>query len=193
MINRPLRYDIALTLIMLVLASIAFAGNIKWMTFLENPTDATYTTLVQSLKACNKSAKCIEAELDADGISKLLKLIKSGNSMAVDVTFLSRELGIFDGADLEDVIRALGRLAETHPKLLLGYLHKYKMTGYSFEDTLIMLPLETVDDLNAKIRTVQKRIDSISTVNDPSLINERDQAVQVLKRRLAQLQERKEP
>jgi len=188
MINLTIRHSVGQMLLMLAFVSIVSASHIEWNDFLKDPNPVTYGTLVESLKACNKAAKCIEVTPDLDAFDNLIALVKSGNPYAVDVAVLSRDLGLFDGANLEDVIEALGRLAETHPKLLLSTLQKYKFTGYRFEDTFVMLPHETVDDVDAKIRTVQKRIDSLSRVSDPSLKKERDNAILVLKRELGELQ-----
>jgi len=193
MTNHIVRYFLIIALFFIcVFAEIAFAGH-KWMDFLRNPTGTTSEALIQRLNACNKTDKCMEAKPDSEEVYKLIALIKSGNPYAVDVAFFSLNLDLFDGGELGDVVRSLGQLAEINPKLLLRSLKRHGIIGYPFENIMIILPLEAVDDSNAKIRTVQKRIDSISTVNDPSLINERDQAILVLKRRLAQLQERKEP
>jgi hypothetical protein len=177
--------------LILVLASIVYPSQIEWTDFLKNPNSATYETLVQSLRECDKPNKCIESS-DRAPIYSLLALVKSGNPYAVDVAVLSLSLELFGGGLLEDTMRALGQLAETHPRLLLSCLQKYNITGLAFEDTLVMLPLETVDDVDAKIRTVQKRINSLSSLSDASLRNERDNAILLLKQRLDQLLEIKE-
>jgi hypothetical protein len=183
-----IKHSMGQVLLILILASIVSASHIEWTDFLKNPNAATYEMLVQSLKECDKPNKCIGSS-DRAPIYSLLVLVKSGNPYAVDVAVLSLSLGLFDGGLLEDAIRTLGQLAETHPRLLLSCLQKYNITGLAFEDTFVMLPLETVDDIDAKIRTVQKRINSLSSVSDASLKNERDNAILLLKQRLAQLQE----
>lgn len=182
------RHIIGQMLLMVVLSSIVSASYIEWENFVRNPNRATYGKLVQTLKTCNKAAKCIEATPDAGSLYDLLPLIKSGNPYAIDVVILTLDLDLLDGGHLEDTIEALGRLAETHPKLLLTSLQKYKFTGYAFESIFVMLPLETVDDIAAQIRTVRKRIDSLSRVSDPSLKKERDNAILALKQFLGKLQ-----
>jgi hypothetical protein len=176
---------------MLISATITAASDIEWTNFLNNPTNATYDGLSKSLKACNKVANCIEAKPDAEMIDKLIALLKSGNSFAVDVAFLSRSLNLLDGGALEDVLRTLGQLAESHPKVILKCLKKYKLSGYPFEGTFVILPIETVDDLDAQIDAVQRRINSLSAVDDPSVRSERDKAISVLKRELNQLKREK--
>jgi hypothetical protein len=189
MIIKPvIRHSVCQMLCMLVFVGIVSASHIEWEDFLKNPNGTTYGTLVHSLKSCDKTAKCIEATPNAGALYDLLALVKSGNPHAVDVAILSLDLDLLDGGHLEDAIRALGQLAETYPKLLLSCLQKHKFTGYPFESIFVMLPLETVDDVGAKIRTVQKRIDSLSRVSDPLLKKERDNAILVLKQELGELQ-----
>ena len=194
MIIKPvIRHSVGQMLCMLVFVGIVSASHIEWEDFLKNPNGATsYGTLVHSLKTCDKTAKCIEATPHAGALYDLLALVKSGNPHAVDVAILSLDLDLLDGGHLEDAIRALGQLAETYPKLLLSCLQKHKFRGYPFESIFVMLPLETVDDVDAKIRTIQKRIDSLSSVDDPPLKKERDNAILVLKRELKELQRIKE-
>ncbi len=179
------RFSVAFVLLLSPL--MVTAGETGWMKFLKNPTEVTHNMLVQNLKKCKNTTRCKEAP-SSETVGKLVKLVETRNPYAVDVVFLSRHLHLLDGGNLEDVNRALGQLAESDPKLLLSQLKKYQISDRSFESTFVMLPLETVDDVDAKIRTVQKRIDSLSAVGDQSLAHERDNAVLVLKRKLAKLQ-----
>jgi hypothetical protein len=174
-------------LVLLLSPLMVTAGETDWIKFLNNPSEATHNTLVQSLKKCKNTTHCKEVP-GSETVGKLVKLVEARNPYAVDVVFLSHHLRLLDGGNLEDVNRALGQLAESDPKLLLSQLKKYQVSGRSFESTFVMLPLETVDDVDAKIRTVQKRIDSLSAVGDQSLSHERDNAILVLKRKLAKLQ-----
>ncbi|MBI3778934.1 MAG: hypothetical protein HY274_08495 [Gammaproteobacteria bacterium] len=180
-------YRFATALVLLLSPLVVTANESDWAKFLNSPTETTHKTLLQDLKKCKNVTRCKEAP-SSEAVVKLVKLVETKNSYAVDVAFLSRHLHLLDGGNLEDVNRALGRLAESDPTLLLSHLKKYRVSGRSFDSTLVMLPLETVDDVGAKRRTMQKRIDSLSTVSDQSLARERDNAILVLKRKLAKLQ-----
>jgi hypothetical protein len=164
------------------------ANETNWKKFVVNPSNTSHRMLLRELKKCKNATTCKELAPSSEIVGRLVKLIADKDLRAVDVAFLSRSLCLLDGGDLEDVNRALGQLSETDPKLLLTHLRKYKVSGRSFENTLIILPIETVDDLDAQVRTVQKRIDSISSVNDASLVLEKDNAIHVLMNQLGDLQ-----
>jgi hypothetical protein len=180
----------ALAFLLLLGPNVVVADDTEWSKFLNNPSKATYEMLLQNLRACNNAARCKELEPSSEAVTRLERLVKARNPYAVDIAVLSRRLRLLDGGNLEDIIRALGQLAESDPKLLLTCLKKYQISGRPFERTFIMLPLETVDHIDARIDTLQRRIDSLSVVDDPSLIQERDQAILVIKRALIRQRKR---
>jgi len=174
-----------LILLLLLQPITVAAGESEWILFLKNPTTDSYNPLIARIEKCKKEDCKCDVKPDSAAVIKLIELIKIQNAFAVDIAFSS--LKILDGGDLEDVIRSLGLLTESSPKLLLDYSIKHNIPDYKLEDLLTMLPLETVDDNRAKIETVQKRIKSLSKVNSPPLVEIRGKAIIILGKYLDEL------
>lgn len=91
----------------------------------------------------------------------------------------------YDGGDLEDLYRASGLYLEINPERFLDVLKDFKITKREMENFLLMLPLNTVDDIDLKKDEINKRINLLILVRDSEL---KIQAIEILKNELVFLE-----
>lgn len=84
----------------------------------------------------------------------------------------------YDGGDLEDLYRASGLYLEMNPERFLEVLKNFKITKREMESFLLMLPLNTVDNIDLKKTEINKRINLLLLIRDSELKN---QALEILK------------
>jgi hypothetical protein len=75
-------------------------------------------------------------------------------------------LRLLDGGNLEDVMRALADLTADDPALLLEQLQANGWDSARIESLVRMLPLETVDHPDDRLRLIQQRLASLQGVHD---------------------------
>ena len=82
---------------------------------------------------------------------------------------------------MEDLYRASGLYLEINPERFLDVLKDFKITKREMENFLLMLPLNTVDDIDLKKDVINKRINLLLLVRDSEL---KIQAIEILKNEL---------
>lgn len=167
-------------LLMLLYSASAKACDAEWREFLENPTEITHDNLAKRLGECI-DRECLKFVRPASAdTAKLVALIEANNLWAVDVGFLA--LPSLDGGNLEDVVRSLANFIEFDPQQFLSIAKRNKLSDYQFKKMLLMLPLDTVDDVEVRSSIIQRRIGALEKVNQPYITILRDQALQILKK-----------
>lgn len=160
----------------------------KWKNFLESPLDSNYKLLISEINKC-KDISCKEIITpDYEETARLVKLVADGNKNSIHLTFLIQPI-MFPGHLLEEVTRALGSVADVDPWLFVSLASYYQVSDDELESMINMMPEYLIDDLSGEKRAIQRRIDSLLSVQDPKLINTRDKAVSFLKKYLQALQE----
>lgn len=160
----------------------------KWDNFLESPLDSNYKLLISEINKC-KDIECKEIVTpDYEETTKLVKLISDGNKNSIHLAFLIQPM-MLPGHLLEEVTRALGSVADVDPWLFVSLASYYQVSDDELESMINMMPEYVIDDLPERKRAIQRRIDSLLSVQDPKLINTRDKAVSSLNKYLQALQE----
>ncbi len=160
----------------------------KWDNFLESPLGSNYKLLISEINKC-KDISCKEIITpDYEETTKLVKLISDGNKNSIHLAFLIQPM-MLPGHLLEEVTRALGSVADVDPWLFVSFASYYEVSDDELESMINMMPEYVIDDLPERKRAIQRRIDSLLSVQDPKLINTRDKAVSSLNKYLQALQE----
>jgi hypothetical protein len=153
----------------------AFGRQTSWEIFVAKPEIATQAKLEKLIAKCKK----IKCEVPSDNVTnKFVSLIESKNPLALEVAFKS--LNLFDGGNLEDIIRALGTNIEMNPEQFLILQKKHIVSIKLKRKLLTMLPLNLVDNSPIKINALKNRIGAISSVTNPALKKEIDLSQEIL-------------
>lgn len=160
----------------------------KWESFLQSPLDSNYKLLMSDIDRC-KNIRCKEIITpDYEETARLVKLVEDGNKNSINLAFLIQPI-MLPGHLLEEVTRVLGSVADVDPWLFINLASYYQVSDDELESMINMMPEYVIDDLPERKRAIQRRIDSLLSVQDPKLINTRDKAVSFLKKYLQALQE----
>jgi hypothetical protein len=166
---------VATLVLSLLWSAEAHACETVWTSFVQAPSLATYKALDHAIPKCRE-----DHILLSDRTSHLLEqLVEAKNRYAIDIAFSS--LDFFDGGNLEDIVQALGLLAESNPRLLLKNFVRYHLGFFTLKQILLSLPERTVDDIEAKRLRLHERIERMTTVNDSELNALKRQSLQILK------------
>jgi hypothetical protein len=153
---------------LLVCGSVQADITSNWDKFLKFPDGDNFLTLSNSVAAmpdrCNRSVAPDQSQR-----TLLFGLIRKGNQLAFHAALIVSKC--FDGGEAEDFDRSAGLFFETKPLNFLQLAQENKVSDPELKRMLIMLPLETVDDIDAKIVVLKKRIRILSAVNDYEVEN----------------------
>jgi hypothetical protein len=140
----------------------------NWDKFLKLPDRDNFLTLSNSVAAmphrCDRSVAPNQLQR-----TLLFGLIRKGNQLAFHAALIVSKC--FDGGEAEDFYRSAGQFFETKPLNFLQLVKESKASDPELKRMLVMLPLETVDDIDAKITILKKRIRMLSAVNDSEVEN----------------------
>lgn len=165
-------------LLALAFSTAAEACEKEWVEFLMTPTTATHEKLINRLTQCQiHECQTLTRPSSAD-VAELIRLVDARNPMAIDVGF--SVLLSLNGGDLEDVLRSLGRIVEVDPIRFLTLAEKKKLSAFLLRKVLLMLPLDTVDDMEARASILHRRMVSLESVHQAELLPIRDKALHIL-------------
>jgi len=162
----------------------------EWNAFLTKPTTTTYGSLSRTIQACVAS-KCSDdavagMENNFADFAKLLSLAERGNHLAMDLAFQIRPLYKNAAEPSEDLDNSLGLSATRQPTFFLRLIRKYHVLPDEFQDMVVQTSLKSVDNLRAQREELRNRIESFSTVKDPTLLPLRQQAISYVKNYIQQ-------
>lgn len=165
-------------LLALAFSTAAEACEKEWAEFLTTPTAATHEKLINRLTRCQTHECQARIRPSPADVAKLIGLVDARNPMAINVGF--SVLLSLDGGDLEDILRSLGGVIEFDPSRFLMLAMKNNLSPFLFRKVLLMRPLETVDDVEARTLILHKRRENLESVNQAELLPIRDKALLIL-------------
>jgi hypothetical protein len=167
---------------------VATSGMDKWDEFLATQNSKTFEQVSKAIDKC-KSVNCAHtyAAPNSGQLNKLLILDQNQNMLAIEISI--KVLHILDGGNYEDTAITLGDVLEKNPQSLLGIIDKYKLDGSEYKDILCMLSPDVTDSDYGAINAIQKRINILSGIQNPSLSTSKNKAIGVLNKCLVNYQE----
>jgi hypothetical protein len=159
-----------------------------WKNFLEAPTAESYARVADAIRGCRDERCASEVAPDSAEVLRLAKLAKNGVRLAIRLALQSRKF--LGGGGLEDLFAGLGGAADSCPKILLEEIELQRLTVPEVEAIVEMLPSEVVDDLALRRAAIERRMRSLSKVDEAALRVVRDQAVAALRLSLDALPKR---
>lgn len=186
-INKLMRYYHLIFIMVLSFPLIAASrdqestAHDKWKSFLESPLDSNYQLLIDEMNRC-QDVDCKRAlGPDYDETGRLVKLIAESDKNAINLAFMIQP-NMLPGHPVEEVTRALGSVADADPGLFISLANYYRTSDAELESMINMMPEYVIDDIPAAKRAIQKRMDSLLSIQDPELIDTRDKAVSFLRK-----------
>ncbi len=179
---------IAVVLVLVSIQTIAGANECEsvYFDYSENPTKENWRELIAYMDT-GAGENCASVFSDAGEFQKLLRGIHDHNmqTIAVAINFLD----FLDGGNYEDVVRELGSLTDTDASLFASLFIDINLEGSRFKSLLTMLPLTTVDDIDAKLYIVQERIRKMDqlTSDNGKILMLKEKAIVILKKRMMKL------
>lgn len=101
--------------------------------------------------------------------SELYSEISKGNCLSLIYFVQCRKN--YQGGDLGDLYRASGNFILTKPDMYLFILERESVSEKELENFLVMLPLDTVDDVERKRIEIRNRLESVKAVKDSNIKN----------------------
>src|SRR4030066_2111817 len=166
-------------LLLSLLMQVSLAEENLFVSFVNNPTPAQYDAIVADLKVQTAEyQEWISFQRKHKEWARYLHLVEAANPLAVDLA--NKLAPKTDGGNLEDLCRAVGMNIGSHPELILRVLQKNQANEYQQSGMLTMLPMNTVDKLDAKPAELDTRVAAISTVKNPELSDCKEMALTIL-------------
>lgn len=151
----------------------------RWDQFIQNPTKDSLIVLQKSIE--NRSQHCrTEVIPDQRQRIQLFEFIGDGNPFAFRAALLMSEC--LDGGEIEDFYRSSGAFFERHPQIFMRIVKDQGIKDTELNFMLIMLPLDTVDNINLKLSVVENRIAILKTINDKSFIGIKEKGLSFLEK-----------
>lgn len=142
----------------------------------------TFMTIIlvvnSSLAEVALKQNCVNCE-EKENYEKLLSELTKGDTQALKY-FIKCQAN-YDGGNLGDLYRASGIFLITHTNLYLFLLEKESLSDNQLENFLLMLPLETVDNIDLKKGEIKKRLESIRVANDSEI---KKRTIKILEKKL---------
>ena len=162
-----------------------------WTAFLAKPSEATFVPLSRTIQACVAS-KCKDDSIAGmqDNFAdfyRLLRLVEQGNHLGMELAFQIRP--VFENviAPSEDLDNSLGLSATREPEWFLQLARKYNVSSSDFAFLVAQTSRESIDNLLARRRELERRIQSFSQVRNPSLLPIRQQAISAIEVQINQI------
>ena len=183
---------VVLFLLSVLLPTTAFAVESsvqeQWKTFLNKPSASTYEPLLETIRMC-VSTECHDAavagsENDDANLYKLLELAERGNHYAMEIALQIRPFYKNAAAPGEDLDQSLGLSASVEPTFFLELMQKYKIPTGLLERLVLQTSTESIDSLRLHRKEWKRRIQALSKVNEPRLLQLRDQAISFIQREI---------
>jgi len=156
----------------------------QWEAFLAKPSASSFRRLSKTIQGCVVT-KCHDPDVagtqdDFTNFVALLMLVERGNHYAMELGFQIRPLYENDAADGEDLERSLGLSATLEPTFFLELVRKYDFPTGTLERLVCQTSIESIDRLGMQREELKRRIQSFSKVNDPRLLQLRNQAISLI-------------
>jgi hypothetical protein len=175
---------------LLPIAAFAFESSVQeqWKSFLMKPSASTYEPLSETIRMC-VFTKCRDAAVAGSkdnfaNFYKLLELSEHGNHYAMEIALQIRPLYAYSAAPGEDLNRSLGLSATVEPTFFLELMQKYNVPTGLLELLVVQTSIESIDSLRVHRAEWKRRIQSFSKVNEPRLLQLRDQAISLIQREI---------
>lgn len=111
---------------------------------------------------------------------KLFKLIERGNESAFRAALLVSKC--LDGGELEDLYRSTGIFFEGQTLAFLQIVKEKEISESQMKSFLIMLPLDSVDDIDRQILILEKRILLLKRINEGAFQELRNKGLKILEK-----------
>ncbi|HTY66925.1 MAG TPA: hypothetical protein VMH36_09750 [Alphaproteobacteria bacterium] len=148
--------------IVLCIPTQSTACEAEWSAFVHQPSTQTFKDLRSKIGECRSSSFH-----PSDREARILEaLITAKDTNATKIGFSS--VALFDGGNLEDILKALGLLADSDPTELLRNLKAGRIPDRAL-GTLLCSPPGVADDAEVQALWLQTRIQKLSTVKDQGL------------------------
>ena len=157
-----------LSLATLIGCSVNSHSSVYWDEFLKQTNKDSYIELQSKISkvsgnctwGSSKNHEVISVEVG----QQLYKLIAEGNEFAFRAGLLV--MSCLDGGELGDFHRSVGLFFEAEPQIFLKIAQENKIPDTTIERMLIMLPLDTVDNIDYAINIIEKRIVVLDTISN---------------------------
>ncbi len=170
---------------MLVNLAIAAPCQQEIVNFLNNPSRENYLALAKKNRP-RVTDKCwIELKKEPDNLLTLYECSKKGNQWCVDL--LVKYLSTLDGGELEDAYIALGESIDSNPTILLEIHRNSQITTDQFQQALIALPLNYVDNKNGALLALKHRENSIASIKSNRLNYQKKSASEFLENQISHI------
>lgn len=180
------RLSLFLLSFLLPICAFPFESSVQeqWKTFLTKPSASTYKPLSETIRMC-VSTQCHDSavagrEDNFANFNKLLELAEHGNHYAMEIALQVRPLYKYAAAPGEDLDRSLGLSATVEPTFFLEVMQKYNIPTGLLERLVLQTSIESIDSLRMHREEWKRRIQSFSKVNEPRLLQLRDQAISLI-------------
>jgi hypothetical protein len=161
-------------------------GGSQWDHFLQHPGSETFAKLQSRVTSsgpdCGEEVAATNSQRN-----ELFQLIRDGNEQAFRAALLVQHC--WDGGEAEDFYRSAGIFLEGNPRTFLQMAKDSQVSRRELNRMVTMLPLETVDDMDAQLKEVKQRIATLKAVEDPALVNVKQKALVSLAKENKNLQE----
>ena len=169
--NKKLLFFVLLSFLV---GKFSYSGETIWKEFVINPSKSTFNSLEKSL---NKKAK--QYSVNEDIQNKLINLIEKRNPLAIDAGFIL--MPKLDGGNLEVMITSVGNTIPYNPELILKMFKKHKTPYRAMIKILTMVPYTLIEKYDERTSLIEKRIESIGSVDDAHLVTIKDESLDILK------------
>lgn len=154
------------------------SGRCSWDSCLHTEKSQVCACLKTRLLECSEASCQTALTPTPQQVRKLVVRLECGETNFAAIAFLV--LPLLSGGDLEDTMRGLASLSSASPSPLLRAAHDQQVTARQLATIVCMLPLDTVDDEERKLRIVVERIRAMNQVDEPPLIELRNAALEAL-------------
>ena len=183
--SKKLRWTLALLLsIGLAFLSTNAHSEYHWEEFLRHPNDENLTKLTAETRSLATPCEGAITPSSAQQHS-LFNLIEAGNELAFRAALVVFQC--WDGGDAEDFDRSAGVFFEHSPRIFLEVVTNSDVSPDQLRRMITMLPLETVDNIDAKLSRIESRISKLQSIDNPKLADAKNVGLAALTREKKEL------
>jgi hypothetical protein len=180
------RKQIVLSVAILGLVSANAHGGSRWNELLLHPGSESFAMLAADVVS-SPGRRSEDVTPTQRQRNRLFRLIESGDQWAFRAALLVSRC--WDGGEAEDFDRSAGAFFEHRPHTFLHIAQENATSNRELDRMLTMLSLDTVDDVDAQLSVVEKRISILKAVQDPSLSDIKERAISFLEKDKIELSE----
>ncbi len=134
---------------------------VPWERFLNDPTEKNFRfaeNIISSESRCNR--KWYSKSEYSEYLSSLFNMISQGNEYSFKIGLLI--LDCLDGGNLGDAYRSIGLFFDNNSSYFSKIINNKTISDEKLKNMLIMLPLDTTDNIPKKIGILKYRIRALS-------------------------------